>query len=77
MALSPYGDAASSGHEAFLRSEFGNWGLPQLPTAGELPMWRQPKAFAGELANCSRTAWSWLDLPPTAIPLHDSQRLCY
>ncbi len=36
-ALSPYGDAASTGGEPLIVSEFGNWGLPQLPA--ELPWW--------------------------------------
>ncbi len=42
--LSPYGDAISSGHEPLLVSEFGNWGLPQLPPPGELP-WYSARDF--------------------------------
>ncbi len=34
---SPYGDAVSTGHEPLLVSEFGNWGLPRLPS--NLPWW--------------------------------------
>jgi len=49
--LSPYGDAVSSGHEPLLVSDFGNWGLPQLPPPGELPWWF-PRDFNGhELAR--------------------------
>jgi hypothetical protein len=35
--FSPHGDAAPSGREPLVVSEFGNWGLPQLPR--ELPWW--------------------------------------
>ena len=44
--LSPYGDAISSGHEPLLVSEFGNWGLPQLPPPEQLPWWF-PRDFNG------------------------------
>jgi hypothetical protein len=51
--LSPYGDAISSGHEPLLVSEFGNWGLPQLPPPSELPWWF-PRDFNGhELARAA------------------------
>ncbi len=35
--FSPFGDAERTGHEPLLVSEFGNWGLPQLPE--QLPWW--------------------------------------
>ncbi|HVN17666.1 MAG TPA: hypothetical protein VMU05_02810 [Dongiaceae bacterium] len=35
--FSPYGDAVRTGEEPLLVSEFGNWGLPQLPE--QLPWW--------------------------------------
>jgi hypothetical protein len=35
--FSPYGDAASKGDEPLMLSEFGNWGLPQVPE--EKPWW--------------------------------------
>ena len=35
--FSPYGDAVRTGDEPLLVSEFGNWGLPQLPA--DLPWW--------------------------------------
>ena len=35
--FSPHGDAEPSGREPLVVSEFGNWGLPQLPK--ELPWW--------------------------------------
>jgi hypothetical protein len=35
--FSPHGDAERSGDEPLVVSEFGNWGLPQLPD--ELPWW--------------------------------------
>jgi len=35
--FSPYGDAASKGNEPLMLSEFGNWGLPQVPE--EKPWW--------------------------------------
>ena len=35
--FSPYGDAARTGEEPLLVSEFGNWGLPRLPV--HLPWW--------------------------------------
>jgi hypothetical protein len=35
--FSPYGDAVRSGDEPLMVSEFGNWGLPQLPD--QLPWW--------------------------------------
>ena len=37
--FSPHGDAAASGQEPLLVSEFGNWGLPQLPPPNQLPWW--------------------------------------
>ncbi|MBV9610027.1 MAG: hypothetical protein JO187_10760, partial [Acidobacteria bacterium] len=36
--FSPHGDAERTGNEPLLVSEFGNWGLPNLPS-GELPWW--------------------------------------
>jgi len=35
--FSPYGDAATKGDEPLMLSEFGNWGLPQVPE--EKPWW--------------------------------------
>jgi hypothetical protein len=35
--FSPYGDAAETGREPLVVSEFGNWGLPRLPK--NLPWW--------------------------------------
>jgi hypothetical protein len=35
--FSPYGDSERSGQEPLVVSEFGNWGLPKLPS--ELPWW--------------------------------------
>ena len=35
--FSPYGDAASKGDEPLMLSEFGNWGLPEVPE--EKPWW--------------------------------------
>ncbi len=35
--FSPHGDAAPTGREPLVVSEFGNWGLPRLPK--ELPWW--------------------------------------
>lgn len=35
--FSSYGDAKPTGQEPLIVSEFGNWGLPQLPT--QLPWW--------------------------------------
>ncbi|MCF7885908.1 MAG: hypothetical protein K9M80_05380 [Candidatus Marinimicrobia bacterium] len=35
--FSPFGDAEETGKEALMISEFGNWGLPQLPD--ETPWW--------------------------------------
>jgi hypothetical protein len=37
--FSPYGDATTNGQEPLLVSEFGNWGLPQLPPRDQLPWW--------------------------------------
>jgi Glycosyl hydrolases family 2, sugar binding domain/Glycosyl hydrolases family 2, TIM barrel domain/Glycosyl hydrolases family 2 len=44
--FSSYGDAAPTGQEPLLVSEFGNWGLPQLPPQGQLPWWF-PRDFNG------------------------------
>ena len=44
--FSPYGDATTSGQEPLLVSEFGNWGLPQLPPRDQLPWWF-PRDFNG------------------------------
>ncbi|MEI6913862.1 MAG: sugar-binding domain-containing protein, partial [Armatimonadota bacterium] len=46
--FSPYGDAVSSGSEPLLVSEFGNWGLPNLPIlrecyGTEVPWWFQSR----------------------------------
>jgi hypothetical protein len=43
---SPYGDAIPTGQEPLLVSEFGNWGLPQLPPRDQLPWWF-PRDFEG------------------------------
>jgi hypothetical protein len=43
---SPYGDAITTGQEPLLVSEFGNWGLPQLPPRDQLPWWF-PRDFEG------------------------------
>ena len=44
--FSPYGDATTTGQEPLLVSEFGNWGLPQLPPRDQLPWWF-PRDFDG------------------------------
>jgi hypothetical protein len=44
--FSSYGDAAATGQEPLLVSEFGNWGLPQLPPQDQLPWWF-PRDFNG------------------------------
>jgi Glycosyl hydrolases family 2, sugar binding domain/Glycosyl hydrolases family 2/Glycosyl hydrolases family 2, TIM barrel domain len=44
--FSPYGDAITTGREPLLVSEFGNWGLPQLPPSDRLPWWF-PRDFDG------------------------------
>ena len=44
--FSSYGDAVTTGHETLLVSEFGNWGLPQLPPRDQLPWWF-PRDFNG------------------------------
>ena len=44
--FSAYGDAAPTGQEPLLVSEFGNWGLPQLPPQDQLPWWF-PRDFNG------------------------------
>jgi Glycosyl hydrolases family 2, sugar binding domain/Glycosyl hydrolases family 2/Glycosyl hydrolases family 2, TIM barrel domain len=44
--FSAYGDATSTGREPLLVSEFGNWGLPQLPPRDQLPWWF-PRDFNG------------------------------
>ena len=44
--FSSYGDARPSGEEPLLVSEFGNWGLPQLPPHEQLPWWF-PRDFNG------------------------------
>jgi hypothetical protein len=44
--FSPYGDATTTGQEPLLVSEFGNWGLPQLPPRDQLPWWF-PRTFEG------------------------------
>jgi Glycosyl hydrolases family 2, sugar binding domain/Glycosyl hydrolases family 2 len=44
--FSSYGDAVSTGQEPLLVSEFGNWGLPQLPPQDQLPWWF-PRDFDG------------------------------
>lgn len=46
--LSPYGDTISTGQEPLLVSEFGNWGLPQLPPRDQLPWWF-PRDFGGRV----------------------------
>ena len=42
--FSPHGDAQRTGQEPLVVSEFGNWGLPELPS--ELPWWF-PRDFDG------------------------------
>jgi hypothetical protein len=37
--FSPYGDAERTGKEPLIASEFGNWGLPNLPVDEDLPWW--------------------------------------
>jgi hypothetical protein len=44
--FSPYGDAKPTGQEPLLVSEFGNWGLPELPPRDQLPWWF-PRDFEG------------------------------
>jgi len=44
--FSPYGDAAPKGDEPLMLSEFGNWGLPQVPQ--EKPWWFS-RAFGGRV----------------------------
>ncbi len=44
--FSSYGDAVPTGQEPLLVSEFGNWGLPQLPPQDQLPWWF-PRDFNG------------------------------
>jgi Glycosyl hydrolases family 2, sugar binding domain/Glycosyl hydrolases family 2/Glycosyl hydrolases family 2, TIM barrel domain len=44
--FSPHGDAVTTGQEPLLVSEFGNWGLPQLPPRDQLPWWF-PRDFDG------------------------------
>jgi hypothetical protein len=44
--FSSYGDAISTGQEPLLVSEFGNWGLPILPSPDQLPWWF-PRDFEG------------------------------
>ncbi len=44
--FSSYGDAVTNGREPLLVSEFGNWGLPQLPARDQLPWWF-PRDFNG------------------------------
>jgi Glycosyl hydrolases family 2/Glycosyl hydrolases family 2, sugar binding domain len=43
-AFSPHGDAVRTGAEPLVVSEFGNWGLPELPA--DLPWWF-PRDFDG------------------------------
>ena len=44
--FSTFGDAATTGQEPLVVSEFGNWGLPQLPEVQKLPWWFD-RDFAG------------------------------
>ncbi len=44
--FSSYGDAITTGQEPLLVSEFGNWGLPELPPPDQLPWWF-PRDFDG------------------------------
>jgi hypothetical protein len=44
--FSPHGDAVTTGREPLLVSEFGNWGLPELPPQNQLPWWF-PRDFDG------------------------------
>ncbi len=37
--FSSFGDAITTGQEPLVVSEFGNWGLPQLPPRDQLPWW--------------------------------------
>ncbi|HXW16347.1 MAG TPA: glycoside hydrolase family 2 TIM barrel-domain containing protein, partial [Terriglobia bacterium] len=47
--FSPYGDAASKGDEPLMLSEFGNWGLPQVPQ--EKPWWFSRDLGGNELTR--------------------------
>ncbi len=47
--FSPYGDAAPRGDEPLMLSEFGNWGLPQVPE--EKPWWFDRKFGGSELTQ--------------------------
>ena len=51
--FSPFGDAERSGNEPLLVSEFGNWGLPKLPVAEELPWWFHYSFGGREVTNPS------------------------
>ena len=52
--FSPHGDAEPSGKEPLVLSEFGNWGLPELPT--DLPWWFD-RDFGGR--EVTRPAGVW------------------
>jgi len=47
--FSPYGDAAPKGDEPLMLSEFGNWGLPQVPQ--EKPWWFSRDMGGSELTR--------------------------
>jgi hypothetical protein len=47
--FSPYGDAAPKGDEPIMLSEFGNWGLPQVPQ--EKPWWFSRNMGGNELTQ--------------------------
>ena len=47
--FSPYGDAAPKGDEPMMLSEFGNWGLPQVPQ--EKPWWFSRDMGGNELTQ--------------------------
>ncbi len=47
--FSPYGDAAPKGDEPMMLSEFGNWGLPQVPE--EKPWWFNRELGGAEITQ--------------------------
>ncbi len=47
--FSPYGDAAPRGDEPLMLSEFGNWGLPDLPQ--DIPWWLSHNPGRQEIKN--------------------------
>ncbi|HYH00572.1 MAG TPA: glycoside hydrolase family 2 TIM barrel-domain containing protein [Terriglobales bacterium] len=51
--FSPFGDAERTFKEPLIVSEFGNWGLPKLPLAEELPWWFHYSFGGREVTNPS------------------------